>query len=239
MLGRAGHIRESGVELVLVPEGAFWMGSEEGWVDESPVHEVWLDAYHLGMGPVTNRQYLEFVLATGQHYPCSYGDDFDGPDRPVVGVSWHDAAAFCRWLSSETSAWWRLPTEAEWEKAARGQDGREYPWGDEQPDSRRCNFDERVGHTTEVGSYPGGVSPFGGHDMAGNVWEWCADWYGEDCYSRSPEHNPQGPSSGDTRVFRGGSWYNNAYYCRSAARYYRPPTYRYRYIGFRVARSCL
>lgn len=221
------EITDHGIELVLVPAGPFMMGSEHGAEDEQPIHEVYLDAYYIGKHPVTNRQYREFVSGTGHAEPPHWDpahrdhDGFAGDDKPVVYVSWDDASAFCRWLSRATGQDWHLPTEAEWEKAARGTDGRTYPWGNEEPTSRRCNFavakpeppavggfrpvvvrrsHPTVGHTTEVGSYPAGVSPFGCHDMAGNVWEWCAGG---------------GP--------RGGSWSSAADECRST--YRRPKSY--------------
>lgn len=226
------EVTEHGIDLVLVPEGPFMMGSDDGHDDETPVHEVWLDAYYIGKHPVTNGQYREFVEDTGrdepEHWaPDHFGhDEFADDDQPVIYVSWDDAAAFCRWLSRETGNDWHLPTEAEWEKAARGTDGRTYPWGDEAPTPRRCNFDGNVGQTTEVGSYPAGVSPYGCHDMAGNVLEWCADWYGDDYYQSSPQRNPTGPVSGDNRVFRGGSWYDSAGLSRSAYRRRRGPANR-------------
>lgn len=233
----ATEITEQGIELVLVPAGPFMMGSENGGDDEKPVHEVHLDACYIGKHPVTNAQYGDFLEATGHDEPEGCGSEFSGPDRPVVGVSWHDAVAFCRWLSKQTGEDWRLPTEAEWEKAARGTDGREYPWGDQQPSSRYCSFDEQVGHTSDVGSYPAGVSPYGCHDMAGNVWEWCADRYGEDYYRKSPDRNPTGPSSGGSRVLRGGSWGDGPNCCRSAYRDVLVPAYAFGGGGFRVARS--
>ncbi len=235
-----GQITEAGIDLVLVPEGSFLMGSENGPEHERPMHELWLQDYYISKHPITNAQYRRFVEATGHGEPKHWtqGGELGGDEQPVVSVSWDDAAAFCSWLSSETGKAWHLPTEAEWEKAARGTDGREYPWGDCEPTSRHCNFGAMMGCTTDVGSYPAGVSPYGCYDMAGNVWEWCADWYDGDYYARSPMRNPTGPSSGSFRVLRGGSWDSYAYRCRAASRACHTPDYRDGGLGFRVARSC-
>lgn len=236
------EIEENGMEMVLVPAGEFTMGSsdedEDAGDDEKPAHWVYLDAYYIGKYPVTNAQYRRFTEDTGHPEPESWGDDdFNSDKQPVVGVSWKDAVSFCRWMSKKTGREYRLPTEAEWEKAARGTNGRKYPWGDEAPDSTLCNFNDEIGKTTEVGSYPQGASPYGCQDMAGNVWEWCNDWYDEDYYKRSPQRNPQGPSSGGYRVLRGGSWSDSANDLRSAFRDRDDPDYRSG-CGFRCAASC-
>jgi len=210
--GLPAEISEAGMEMVLVPAGEFVMGSDEGdYDDEHPQHKIYLDVYYLGKYPVTNGQYKEFLEETGHDEPESWDEDeFNQPDQPVVGVSWNNAVAFCRWLSKKTGEIYRLPSEAEWEKAARGTDARTYPWGEEAPSSYHSNINKEVGGTTEVGSYPAGKSPYGCYDMFGNVWEWCNDWYDGDYYKNSPYKNPKGPNNGECRVLRGGSWINIA-----------------------------
>lgn len=225
-----------GMEFVPVPAGEFWMGSAESdqasGQDEMPQHQVFLDAYYIGRTPVTNAQYKAFADATRHRWDYSQGLE----DHPAVDISWHDAVAFCEWLGRKAGRPVRLPTEAEWEKAARGTDGRIYPWGNEPPDESLCNFGGRMKETTPVGRYsPRGDSPYGCADMAGNVWEWCADWYDEGYYSRSPASNPQGPDSGSYKVLRGGSWFHVSRSTRSAYRNWYSPTYWVSHWGFRCA----
>ncbi|MBM3235344.1 formylglycine-generating enzyme family protein [Candidatus Poribacteria bacterium] len=208
-------------EMILIPAGEFIMGTSdeqikellrqfsswkrEWFADEQPQHRVYLDDFYIDKYPVTNAQFEQFVKATGYKVNSDWRAYYTkGKEKhPVVNVSWNDANAYCKWAGK------RLPTEAEWEKAARGTDGRIWPWGNAW-DKSKCNSAEGgLGITTPVGSYPAGASPYGVMDMAGNVWEWCADWYDEDYYRFSPARNPQGPSSGTTwRVLRGGSWNN-------------------------------
>jgi iron(II)-dependent oxidoreductase len=219
-------------EMVRVPAGEFTMGSNDNG-EEKPPHRVYLDGFHIDKYEVTNGLYRLFMAATSRAAPSYWNDEkWNGAGQPVVGVSWHDADAYCKWAGK------RLPTEAEWEKAARGTDGRKYPWG-EQWDASRANSDEsKLGETVPVGSYLGGLSPYGAHDMAGNVWEWVADWYDANYYKQSPERNPQGPGSGRYRVLRGGSWYyDGAVNLRSASRYRITPVIRYDFVGFRCARG--
>ena len=232
--------QKDGSALVLVPAGAFLMGSEEGFPVERPVHRVFVNAFYLGKYPVTNAQYERFVAETGHRVP--YLDDprarLDNWDlekrtyppgraqHPVVLVSWHDAQAYCAWAGG------RLPTEAEWEKAARGGlEEKRYPWGDE-IDPSLANYDNREG-TTPVGSYP--ANGYGLYDMVGNVWEWVADWYDAQYYRESPAQNPQGPEKGAVRVLRGGAWLLFAQFCRVAYRFRNSPDFRFNLIGFRLA----
>jgi len=239
---------KDGSVVVKIPAGTFTMGSNDGDADEKPVHQVYLDEYYIDKYEVTNRQYKRFCDATGQSYPPD--PDFLGmssyftsrPDYPVVNVSWDDAQAYCTWAGK------RLPAEAEWEKAARGTDARKYPWGNGEPDAGgfyRANWGEgsdqevwkRDGYeyTAPVGTYERGVSPYGCMDMAGNVWEWCNDWYGDKYYSSSTSNNPQGPSSGSDRVLRGGSWNCDAGLVRCANRGRSDPSYRLNNLGFRCS----
>jgi formylglycine-generating enzyme required for sulfatase activity len=239
--------------LIDIPAGSFTMGSEDGASDKKPVHTVHLDRYYIGKYEVTVGQFRKFVNATGyktdaeksggayvyvngswtQKSDANWSNTYfsQTENHPVVCVSWNDAKAYCDWAGL------RLPTEAEWEKAARGTDGRKYPWGSSW-DAGKCNSDEKgdsYEYTSPVGSFPTGVSPYGCYDMAGNVWEWCNDWYGEKYYASSPSNNPTGPSSGDARVLRGGGWYDIANYCRSSFRNRNAPGFRIYYFGFRVA----
>jgi eukaryotic-like serine/threonine-protein kinase len=234
------------MELVRVRAGEFPMGSDPkrdslAYGDEQPQRRVHLDEYWMGRYPVTNAQYQAFVAATGKRVPSHWSKGNIPKEKethPVVNVNWDDAAAFCEWASGAAGVQIRLPTEAEWEKAARGTDGRIYPWGDGKPDKKRCNFSENVKDTTSVGQYsPEGDSPYGCADMTGNVWEWVADWYGENYYTNAPRANPAGPAAGEYRVLRGGSWVNYEGFVRSADRDWYFPGNRNNYIGFRCARS--
>lgn len=229
-------IRE--IEWVQIPAGNFQMGDNfnEGESDELPVHTVYLDTYYISKYEVTFKEYDEFCDATGRTKPSDEG--WGRGARPVINVSWADANAFCDWKSGETGENIYLPTEAQWEKAARGTDQRRYPWGNDSPDSYLANYNRNVEKTMPIGYYPSGVSPYGIHDMAGNVYEWCSDWYDDNYYSGSPTNNPQGPSSGFFRVLRGGCWHSNAYHIRSAYRYSNfPPSYGRPYIGLRLCKD--
>jgi formylglycine-generating enzyme required for sulfatase activity len=224
-----------GIKWVNIPAGEFKMGDNFSWYsDERPVHTVYLDTYQISKFEVTFLQYDKFCNDTAR----SLADDesWGRGNLPIINVNWDDATAFCTWLSQKTGKNIHLPTEAQWEKAARGTDQRRYPWGDSEADCTKANYSECGRKTKQVGSHPSGVSPYGIHDMAGNVWEWCSDWYSSSYYSNSPINNPTGPSSGSERVYRGGSWIDFAWSdCRSARRNYRDPSHRNWFIGFRIA----
>jgi len=215
--------------FVRVPAGEFLMGASKANRDEKPHHVVYLDEYWIGKYPVTNAQFKVFD-------PDCFGR-VDQADHPVVKVSWNDAQKFCVWISRVSGQKICLPTEAEWEKAARGTEGRIYPWGNEAPSMRLANYDEGVGWTTPVNQYPGGVSPYGAFDMAGNVWEWCADWYKKDYYKTSPYKNPTEPGSGEKRVVRGGSWRGYKNFMRASRRDSHRPEHRNYTGGFRCVLS--
>jgi len=270
VLGATWTRPADGMVMVYVPAGEFQMGSTDAEVDaalelcnqyhrgcerawferEQPVHTVALDGFWIDRTEVTNRQYARCVAAGACNPPARsdsysrdsyYGNSAYG-DYPVIWVSWDDAVDYCAWAGG------RLPTEAEWEYAARGPEGRTFPWGDGFDGTRlnycdaNCEFDWSDGavddgyaDTAPVGSYPAGASWAGALDLAGNVWEWVADWYG--AYPSGRQENPTGPSSGEDRVVRGGSWGSGPYRVRAAYRDGFPPVYRNAYIGFRCARS--
>lgn len=228
--------------MVLIPEGPFWMGAEHGvgLEDETPRHEVWLDAYYIDVHEVTTERYANFLAATRRTPPWLWGSvDLEvHAERPVIGVTWDDADAFCRWAGK------RLPTEAEWEKAARGTDERRYPWGNEPPTASLANFAigarfSYVQALMPVGHYKGAASPYGVHDMAGNVWEWVRDWYDPSYYRRSPAMNPEGPETGELKVLRGGAWSDLPNYLLSYSRFQLPPDTRNSFTGFRCAQPVL
>lgn len=281
---------KDGAEMVLIPAGVFRMGttpeeitailrqhrrmSRVAFLDETPQHPVYLDAFYIDRYEVSNAHFQRFVEATGYQtqaeregggkiramgskdkwntvataswrMPKGQGSTIaERANHPVVQVTWKDAQAYCQWAEK------RLPTEAEWEKAARGLDGQMYPWGNE-PDFARLNFcdrhcvfperdanvDDGQAETAPVGSYASGKSPYGVYDMAGNVWEWVADWYEEKYYTRSPERNPRGPTTGSQVGLRGGSWLYPAPTFRVATRGGVPPDRRNNNIGFRCAKT--
>jgi formylglycine-generating enzyme required for sulfatase activity len=216
--------------MVPVPAGVFPMGSPSGDQDETPVHDVFLDAFLIDRNLVTGGQYRTFLHANGRGRPTFFETGDITGRLPVVAVDWFDARDYCQWLGK------RLPTEAEWEKAARGTDGRTYPWGDE-IDHSLANYGGGPGRTTEVGSYETGVSPYGVYDMAGNVWQWLSDWYDGGYYAVSPGRNPQGPESGTFRILRGGSWGSNPYSLRSTYRIRNEPAITGGFIGFRCVQG--
>jgi formylglycine-generating enzyme required for sulfatase activity len=219
--------------MITSPGGAFTVGSPsgEGDPDEHPAHRVMLDDFWIGKTEVTFDQYDAFCRDTGRTMADDGG--FGRGDQPVINVSWNDATAYCKWLSRKTGMLFRLPSESEWEKAAKGF----FPWGSAKPDQRLANFGNLVGHPVAVGSYPGGASVYGVHDLAGNVWEWTADWYSPSAYRDAEEENPTGPDSGTERCVRGGSWRDGAGLIRSANRSPEKPASRLNVLGFRLAMS--
>jgi formylglycine-generating enzyme required for sulfatase activity len=246
---------KDGMVQVLVPTGEFLMGTTEEqimvlqvnlndvdrkWImDETPQHTVYLDGFWIDQTEVTNAQYA-MCVADGKCTPppwkgsekhWKYYGNPQFANYPVVNVLWNDAQNYCGWARQ------RLPSEAEWEKAARGTDGRIYPWGNALPNQKKLNYNKNQGDTTPVGSYPSGASPYGALDMAGNVYEWVADWYDKAYYQNSPARNPTGPSNGIYRVFRGGDFGIDDMGVRSAWRAEDFPHDGSNFIGFRCAYS--
>jgi formylglycine-generating enzyme required for sulfatase activity len=239
------EIVEQGVPMVIVPAGKFRMGNDNGKADEKPAHMVYLDTFYIDKYKVTNAFYKTCVdtgvcappkYINSNLHPTYYGDPkYD--NFPFIAADWYAAKTYCEWRGA------RLPTEAEWEKAARGTDQRTYPWG-EGIDQSRANYNNNnepdyVGDTSKVDDYASGVSPYGVYDMAGNVWEWVADLYDEKYYSSLSDtaKNPLGPTMGEFRVVRGGSWNSNSYALRSSYRSWFNPTNANIQVGFRCARS--
>jgi formylglycine-generating enzyme required for sulfatase activity len=227
-------------EMVLIPAGDFLMGSDptkdkDAEEIEQPQHTLYLPDYHLAKTPLTNAQYAAFVQATGHEQPEHWkgGKPPSGKeDHPVVWVSWHDAVAYYRWLSEVTGRPYRLPSEAEWEKGARGTDGRLWPWGNEW-DAKRCNtIESGKGDTTPVGAYPQGASPYGLLDMAGNVWEWTRSVVKS--YPYDPDDGREDLEAEGARVLRGGSWSNIQFYARCVERDWYYPDDSLDTFGFRL-----
>ena len=226
---------KDGMEILYVPGGSFEMGSTE-LTYAKPVRTVDVDGFYIDKYEVTNGQYRQCVSEGA----CQFGGDntsntreryYDNPvytNHPVINLNWYEAKDYCQWVGGD------LPTEAQWEKAARGTDGRRYPWGDFEPNKTKANYNQNEGDTMPVGSYSQNVSPYGAMDMAGNVWEWTQDWY-EDSYGPDDTDNPIGPTAGQFRTIRGGCWYYEATYIRSAHRSKHNPLYRYYNVGFRCA----
>ena len=250
--GQAGSSIETSRNLdsapmVLIPAGPFTMGSDDGPHNERPAHTVTLDAYSIDRYEVTLGLYRKFLEEGKYDAPPTWDDEAATSvgDRPAIGMRWESAAAYCRWAGK------RLPTEAEWEKAARGTDGRRYPWGEMQPFVDIANYNRGMwvseaitlmavtggleGMSVRHGLKEGGKSPFGVFHMAGNAAEWVADWYERDYYQKSPERNPSGPMAGEKRVLRGGSWADVPSALRTTARFSAEPNFEDRTIGFRCA----
>lgn len=259
-------------ELVHVPAGSFKMGDNfgDGEPRERPVHTVDLDAFYIAKFETTNGQWRKFRDDPGyddpKYWPNGWvvpkdqvpywtqannhgGGTPDSDDYPVIGINWDSATAYCNWVSAKTGKKYRLPTEAEWEKAARGMDQRRYPWGNA-IDPAFANYvgAQRFDTVRIVGFHDGskrgdlqtksGASPYGAHDMAGNLMEWCQDWYSRGYYSVSPKKNPKGPDTGVYRVLRGGTFFEEPFSLRSYARSAAWPSVQsHRMIGFRVVRE--
>lgn len=257
-LGRAGDPRLGLTHpdhWVVIPAGTFAMGAtsylgarngdDRAIEQEGPVHDVTLDAFRMSRYPVTVEEYETFLRDDGYRNsawwtaggqgewiePHEWGSQREHPNRPVVGVSWFEAAAYAAWAGGA------LPTEAQWERAARGLDGRRYPWGDSQDHWHLSNCGGRHRSATPVGIFVAGASPDGLYDMAGNVWEWCVDWFLSSYYAHSPAKNPGGPETGFFRVARGGSWANDNWFIRAACRGRAAQDERLMTLGFRIVRA--
>jgi len=231
--------------MVLIPQGSFEMGSRKSLREldpvaifqadrhmlgpEDPAHEVILDAYYIDLYEVTNADFKKYLEATGSKTLPRYWKDahFNQPTQPVVGTTWKEAQACCQSKNK------RLPTEAEWEKAARGKRPVKYPWGNEEPDKTRLNFNNQIGKTSPVGSFPEGKSDYGVFDLSGNVAEWVQDWHFPEYYLFSPKENPPGPDKGHYKIIRGGNWKNNAEDVRLTYRNAIVPKARSKTVGFR------
>jgi sulfatase modifying factor 1 len=247
-------VGRDGTRMALVPAGDFIMGENQpsgiasilqglsphdANQDQGPQRNIYLDGFYVDIYEVTTSRYAKFLHATKRKSPALWSDVrlAEQGDRPVIGVSWHDADAYCRWIGK------RLPSEAEWEKAARGVDGRKYPWGNRTPSRVFARYDwgaedeDWKGYEmlSPAGNYAFGRSPYGLYDMAGNAWEWVADYYDKDYYKTGPVKNPKGPKTGAERVVRGGSWSGPAYpvYVRA----HEMPEKKRSNLGFRCART--
>lgn len=233
-------VGKDGAPMVLVPAGEFVMGSEKGDEDEAPAHRVYLNAFYIDKFEVTNGRFAKYVETIQSEPPWGFTDK-ETPvihaERPVRWVNWMDAMGYCLWLGK------RLPTEAEWEKAARGTDERTYPWGNDPPTPVHAVYGVKEGGAETVsviGNHHMGQSPYGAQDLAGNLYEWVIDWYAEDFYSsfiNSPAINPRGPSEGTAKVQRGGSYINTPYRLRSSFRTKGDPTEQDPNVGFRCAQD--
>ena len=238
---------KDGAPMILIPAGPFLMGSNDGLPNERPEHTVTLNAYYIDQFEVTSGRYQKFIESARRNVPPTWDDESVQAmgDLPAVGMSWTDAAAYCKWAGR------RLPTEAEWEKAARGTDGRRYPWGHMQPFVDIANYNRGMwvseaitlvpvnsgleGMSVRHGLKDGGKSPYGLFHMAGNAAEWVADWYDREFYQKSVDKNPTGPSTGEKHVMRGGSWADLPIALRVTARFSADPDFEERTIGFRCA----
>ena len=247
------QLGKDSASMVPIAEGCFTMGtnnvsSDQGFPNERPEHTVCLKSYYIDQFEVTTQRYAKFMQEAGAGAPPLWDEEAvtAAADRPVIGISWSDAEAYCKWAGK------RLPTEAEWEKAARGTDGRRYPWGFMTPYPDLANYNRgdwvsypvtmapviygaaglnvRLGFTEQ-----GGRSPYGLYNVAGNAAEWVADWYDREYYTKSPKDNPTGPASGEKKIFRGGSWIDPPRNLRVTARFSAEPDFQDRSLGFRCA----
>lgn len=224
-----------GPDMRRIAGGWTEMGCDTGRDDEKPAHRVWVDAFELAAYQTTNEEYARFLEDTRHAIPPLWDDpNFKDPQQPVVSVSWLDAVAYCDWLSRSQGKKFRLPTEAEWERAARGGvEGEAFPWGNLAPEEL-----PEYASRWKLGPEPVGLyapNPYGLYNLGDNVHEWCADWYDAGYYSVSPERNPQGPPFGSRRASRGGSWRHHIKVTRTSARSSIPPEFKYADYGFRIA----
>jgi len=222
---------------IQIASGSFLMGSDQGQDVEAPVHRVWVDSFAMAATQVTVAEYARFLEATERMPPPYWGaPDFCHPQQPVVAVSWFDSVAYCDWLSTMTGSYYRLPTEAEWERAARGGiEGMNFPWGNDPPMSRAGYHDRwKTGPELVAQSQP---NAYGLFEMCENVHEWCSDWFAAGYYSISPDRNPHGPAVGNRKASRGGSWRHHIKISRCPARSSIPPEFKYADYGFRVVRD--
>lgn len=225
--------------MVYVPDGYFTMGSDNSLTEEeTPAHQVYLKGFLIDKYEVSNEDYEEFLQNTGHPVPKYWYDErFNKPNQPVVGVSWEDAAAYAKWVDK------RLPTEAEWEKAARGSQGFTWPWGNSWKKGYLSHYlniygiSDNFEFTSPIDSFALGISPYKVFNMAGNVWEWCQDWFNPQYYKFSPEINPKGPKTGIFKVLRGGSWVNKIYNVPTTKRIRNYPNMKLNIYGFRCAKS--
>ena len=223
--------------LIEIAAGWFSMGSGTGQDVEAPVHRIWVDCFRMAPTQVMVGEYARFLDSTGSKPPPYWGGaNFAHPRQPVVAVSWFDAVAYCAWLSATTGSHYRLPTEAEWERAARGgAEGMAFPWGNDPPPSRPGYHDRwKTGPELVGQSEP---NAYGLFEMCENVHEWCSDWFAAGYYSISPERNPAGPEEGSRKASRGGSWRHHIKISRCSARSSIPPEFQYADYGFRVVRE--
>lgn len=242
-LGVEAEARKHGAPMVWISDGAFMMGSATGRQWSQPPHEVYVNAFYLDQFEVTVARYATFLnahKASSQGFVPKLWEQADMAlhgDRPVIGISWHAADAYCRWAQK------RLPTEAEWEKAARTADRRMYPWGNTEPTFVHANYAQGSSGNTygnslqPVGSYEAGKSPYGAYDMAGNASEWVSDWYDEGYYAVSPKNNPEGPGRGLEKVLRGGSFQESSLSMKAVSRDRSFPGDKARLAGVRCAKD--